>query len=581
MDQAIRQRLGMAALGGFAGFSFYALTESLDRDLIAGRLTLVLLAFAWVFFASGLALSCAMRFGRALFLALCVALPVAFLLSLASLRFADASDVMGQPALILAAFFLGSVPLPFVIAAQSGSWRDYPALFIAAWTIVVRYAAAWLFVGVVWLVILLSNAVFHTIGLKVIETLLEIDAVPWLISGAVLGLAMAVVTELSDLIAPDLVLRLLRLLTPVVLLVLGVFIIALPIKGLSGLFSGFSTGAMLLLMVGLCTSLISVVVGQDNPDSAQSKVLRRSARALSLLIWVPALLAAVAVGMRVVQYGWTPDRITAAMLAMLALGYGGVYGFAGLRGAGWMARIRQGNIALALAGLGLAALSLTPILNAQAISARDQLARLRADSSLDAQFQIRDLSDLGTAGAAALAEVRILSQNPDRKVLSAILNDAGTDESLPKTKAALIAALNAEMPLRPQTANALRDKILAAQDAYTLSRWLVSCRKPLATGAVGCVFVAADFMPTIPGDEAIVLTVDADYNAREAFSIDDGEVMRHKVADKAGKTLSADAMVQIITAAQVEPLPQVVPLAINGLPLAGITLQLLTAWPDF
>ena len=83
-----------------------------------------------------------MRMTRAMALALCVAVPVALLLLWTSLRFADAKGLFDEPALVLTAVFLGSVPLPFAIAAQGGNWRDYQTLFTAAWTIVVRFAAA-------------------------------------------------------------------------------------------------------------------------------------------------------------------------------------------------------------------------------------------------------------------------------------------------------------------------------------------------------------------------------------------------------------------------------------------------------
>ena len=64
-----------------------------------------------------------------------------------------------------------------------------------------------------------------------------------------LVLALAVVTELSDYVSPFLILRLLRLMLPPVLLVLAVFLLALPLRGLSGLFGGLSAAATLLAMV--------------------------------------------------------------------------------------------------------------------------------------------------------------------------------------------------------------------------------------------------------------------------------------------------------------------------------------------
>ena len=37
---------------------------------------------------------------------------------------------------------VAALPVPFPIAAARTSWRDYPALFLEAWSIVLRGAAA-------------------------------------------------------------------------------------------------------------------------------------------------------------------------------------------------------------------------------------------------------------------------------------------------------------------------------------------------------------------------------------------------------------------------------------------------------
>ncbi len=108
--------------------------------------------------------------------------------------------------------------MPFLIAALGpvGNWRDYPELFNQSWNIVVRYVAAWLFMGLFWAVLLLSNELFGIIGLEILDDLLDIAPVPYVLSGLVLGLALAVVNELSEYVSPYLILRLLRLLLPLV-----------------------------------------------------------------------------------------------------------------------------------------------------------------------------------------------------------------------------------------------------------------------------------------------------------------------------------------------------------------------------
>ena len=56
------------------------------------------------------------------------------------------------------------MPMPSGNAART-SWRDYPALFLEAWSVVLRGAAAGGFTGLVWLVIYLSDEVLRIVRL--------------------------------------------------------------------------------------------------------------------------------------------------------------------------------------------------------------------------------------------------------------------------------------------------------------------------------------------------------------------------------------------------------------------------------
>ncbi|EEW23688.1 conserved hypothetical protein, partial [Rhodobacter ferrooxidans] len=303
MDRDTGQRLVLAGLGAAAGGCLYLLSEVFARDLLSDRLALALTAFAAAYFLALLALTGPLRLMQANAAALGVAVPVAGLLTWASLRYAAMPDLFERPAPVLAAVLLGLLPLPFVIAANGPGWRDYPALFSASWTIVVRFAAAWLFVGVVWALILLSDKVLGIVGVTVIQDLLKLDAVPWLICGTTLGLALAVVTEMADLVSPYLILRLLRLLLPAVLVVMLVFIAALPFRGLSGLFGELSAAGTLLAMALVAATLVTTAIDQSDAEASQGPAMRRAAQGLALILPLPSGLALYAVGLRVAQYG--------------------------------------------------------------------------------------------------------------------------------------------------------------------------------------------------------------------------------------------------------------------------------------
>jgi len=570
----MQQRMILALIGAAAGVGLYVLSEVLAGDLIGDRMALALAAFTWSFFFALLGMAGPLRVERAAVGALAVGVAVAGLLTLAGLRFDSIEGLANSPLPGTAVLVLTTLPLPFVIASASGpGWRDYPWLFAQAWGIFVRYSAAWVFVGVVWGVILLSDALFGVVGLTLIEDLLQVDVVPWLVTGTVLGLALAVVQELEDVVTPYLVLRLLRLLVPVVLVVLAVFVVALPLRGLSGLFDGLSVAATLLAMTAAAATLVTSAVDQDDAAADGNEVLRRATQALALVLPVPAGLAAMAVWLRVAQYGWTPDRLFAATAAALGLSYGVVYALAVLRGAGWRARIRQGNIAMALVVIGVAALWLTPLANPEAISARSQVARVADGRIPVAALDLYAMDRWGRAGAAARLRLTDLAQQPGFAGLGPALADPEPGPPMPdgEDPAPLRSALVAILPLQPATATATRDQFLAAADAYDLRSWLDLCNRTLPQGGPACVMVVADLLPAVPGEEVVLILPDlaGGYVRYEGLSFRGGLLSRHSLWLTDGATLPQDAAAAaLVRGLQAEP-PALSPAPLNQISVPG------------
>ena len=501
MTPNMPQRLAMTLFGGLAGFALYWLYVIIDDGLLDDRLALALAAFAGTFFGGALAMAGPVSLTRAAALAVALGAGVAALISLAALRFDPASDVSNAPLLFLAAVVLSLLPLPFLIAGAGPGWCDYPALFTQSWSLFVRLSFAWIFVGVVWAVILLSGALFDLVGLTLIDDLLKIEAAPWLITGVVFGLALAVVNELSEYVSPFLILRLLRLLLPLVLLVLAVFLLALPFRGLTGLFGGISSAATLLAIVAAAVTLISAAVDQTDEDAVADGVMAWAARSLALILPLPAGLAVWAIALRVGQYGWTPERLFVAAMALLAMGYGLSYCAAAMRRS-WRADIRSVNVINALAVILLSVLWLTPLLNAERIASNSQMARFAAGGD-PGVLDLWALDQWGRAGAAARAELGRMAMQPGQQALADLLASTALDSSASIESAR--ADLAAVMPLQPASAAALRDTIVAAANIYDLQNWTASCRETLPGGGAGCVTVVADFHPDRPGDEAMLV----------------------------------------------------------------------------
>lgn len=569
----MQHRVILALIGAAAGASLFALSEILDGDLLGQRLALALAVFAWAFFFGLLGMAGPLRTGRAAVLAAGVGIVAAALLTSAGLRFDTIEELGGSPFPFACGLVLTTLPLPFLIAACGAGWRDYPTLFIQAWGIFVRYSVALLFVGVVWGVVLLSDALFGAVGLTVIADLLQVGILPWLITGTVLGLALAVVQELSDVVSPYLVLRLLRLLVPGVLLVFVVFIAALPLHGLNGLFGGLSVAATLLAMTAVAATLVTSAVDQDDLEATDAGPLRRASQGLALVLPVPAVLSGMAVWQRVDQYGWTPDRLFAATSTALALGYGGLYALAVVRGAGWMGRIRAANTAMALALIGCAALWLTPVLNPEAISAHSLVARVADGRTAPAAVDLHALSLWGRAGAAARSRLTALARQPGFEDLGQAL--AKPAVPLPVAPAedlsSLRAALAAIVPLQPATATATRDMLLQASQSYELRDWTRICQAEGPQGGPACLMVVADLLPAQPGEEAVMILLDVENGLVrfDGLALRDGYLQPHRMWLTDGRKMPGlDEAAAMIAAWQAAP-PPLSPAPLNQIVLPG------------
>lgn len=504
-------RLALGLMGALAGACAWVVFDLLPDRVDNDRLLLALAATTMACFTAALAMTGPLSPRRAALLALPVGLGAGGLLVLASTRYATLSPFYDSVHPFAAYAALVSLPLPFLIAGAQvpGGWRDYPALFGHAWSVVVRAAAALLFVGIFWLVLALSDTLLGLVEVDIISTLWSELWFVLILSGAVLGVALAVAAELSDYLSPYLILRLLRLLLPVVLVVVAVFLVMVPIRGLDQIFGGLSAAATLLAMGLAAATLVSTAVDEGPEAEATAPLMRAATQGLALLMPVLAGLACVAVGLRVQQYGWTPARLTAAAAGMVALGYGLAYALVVIRRGDWPARIRWVNTRMALAVIALAALWLTPLLNAERISASSQVARY-----LDGRtpVEVLDLDtiyfDWGRAGQTALTRLEAAEAAPERDTLLARVarTRAGggqaqsTLERLPVEVETNRRRMAETLIVLPQGAT-LPDNLIASQQSFDIRRWLEGCDRADDQGRPGCAAVVADFLPGRPGPE--------------------------------------------------------------------------------
>ncbi len=300
-----------------------------------------------------------------------------------------------------------AVPL-FQTARDEGGWRfPYRDVHSHAWTNVVLWFACWIFVGIVFALAWLLAALFDLIGLHVIREMLRRDWFSAGLAGAAFGNALGLFRERD---------RIVRLLQRVVTAVLGVlapvlgaglllFLVALPFTGLGALWQATkSTTPILLGCVIGALILANAVIGNGEDEEATNPLLRWGAMALGLAMLPLGTIAAIATGLRISQYGFTPDRLWALIFVILATIYGVAYLVALVQGRnGWAARVRPANLRMAFIVAGVGLLLATPILSFNAISAADQVARLESGRIAPDKFDWAALGfDFGDPGKAAL-----------------------------------------------------------------------------------------------------------------------------------------------------------------------------------
>src|SRR3546814_1319924 len=86
--------------------------------------------------------------------------------------------------------------------------------------------------------------------------------------------------------------------------------------------SGFSTAAVMMAVTAFAVLLANAVIGNGGDDRATNPALRWAAPVLAVAVLPLAAIAFYSMHLRVIQYGWTPERIWGVIAALIALAYG-------------------------------------------------------------------------------------------------------------------------------------------------------------------------------------------------------------------------------------------------------------------
>lgn len=302
----------------------------------------------------------------------------------------------------------------FQTVRDEGGWRfPYARLHSHVWTDAVIGAASLAFTGVAFLLAYLIAQLFDLIGIDFFTELLRNAWFGAILAGFAFGGALGLLRERDALVATlqKLVLVVFSVLAPVLAFALIGFLVSLPFTGLTPLWdSGVPTTPVLLFAAAGAVGLINAVIGDGKADGSRNRVLRWSALLLSLSILPLAVISALSMGARIGQYGWTPDRIWGLIAVIVACVYGVAYLVSVAKAVrakaplDWDDYLRPANVKIALGICGLALFLAMPIVDFGAMSARDQLARLKSGATKAAEFDWQAMAfDFGPKGRAALA----------------------------------------------------------------------------------------------------------------------------------------------------------------------------------
>ncbi len=286
---------------------------------------------------------------------------------------------------------------------------DYRQTHFYVWTDAICVAGALAFVGLSWLLLFLLSALFQLLDINLLDDLISEGWFGWTFSGVSAGAALGLLRNQLKILGTlqNVVLMVLSILAVPLAVALVIFLLAMVVSGLDVLWDATESATPVLLACAAGAFILANAIIRDGDETGSgSRILRIAALVLALGILPLTVFAAVSMGLRLGQYGLTPERLWGLVAVIVACAYGLAYLVAVLRGrkSGWGGKLRGANFNLAVGVMGLALFLALPILDFGAISTSNQLARLKSGDVSAKDFDYAALHfDFGPSGEKALA----------------------------------------------------------------------------------------------------------------------------------------------------------------------------------
>lgn len=305
----------------------------------------------------------------------------------------------------------------------------YPRHFDTAWKLGVQIVLAAAFTLIFWGVLLLGAALFKLVGIEFFQHLI---AERWFRYPAT-TVALAVAIQVTD-VQPALIrgtralaLTLLSWLLPLLVVILLGFLGSLPFISLDPLWRTGHATALLLVSAGLLVFLINSfyqdgVSGEAAALGAGGTRVKRVSTIAGAIALLPLVaLSAWALSLRVGQYGWSVERISAAAVIVVAACYALGYATAVALSPATLNRIEITNFGTAYVFLILALALFSPIADPARLMVVDQVARLKSGVVAPNKFDFTALKFDGARwGHDALLALSLNKDSPDAATINTL-----------------------------------------------------------------------------------------------------------------------------------------------------------------
>lgn len=308
------------------------------------------------------------------------------------------------------------VSLPFIQAGlrANAPVLPYGRLFDDAWRNMLLVSNCAAFTGLFWLLLGLWAGLFLLLHMGFFKGLFTSRFFFYLATATAISFAVSLeereASALSTLRRHLLTFQ--TRLLPLAALIVILFVGALPLSGLEPLWrTGHATPLMLALQ--LVVIALTNAAWQDGRQAAPfSLPVQWLSRAALALLPVLSGLCIWSLSLRIEQYGWSVDRVWAAVMVGLTMLYAFGYAFSALL-RGWLPALGKVNTWMAMLLIGTLLAIHTPLLDPQRISAASQVSRLLSNVTEVERFDFNYLRfSLGRPGDEALRALTELTGHP-------------------------------------------------------------------------------------------------------------------------------------------------------------------------